>query len=268
MAAENQVLDIGAILASDEGKARFTEFAKTSGFISKDDLQKHVDAQILAKTNGLGIDGVVSKNKELLEKVASPETKQAREAKKVLDSILSKTGAKEYNDLESFFDKVLNPEEPDDVRELKRNFTKTKDEYTKTVEQVKALEEAKGRDAAFIEKILKTDKLVNVLVGDYGCNKIQAEALSLYLQGKAQFEIIDRNGTREAVVKDSGLSIDEYLSHWAATEEARAVLPAKTTSGGGATGNSSGKGRPLVLSEAAKLGTIEERMAAYKSTGL
>ena len=262
-----ETVDFSAILGTDDGKAAFIEAAKNAGFIPKDDLSKHVEAQIMARTEGLGIDGAIKKKKELEAKIADPELKAAKEAKRQLDAILAKTGANGYNDLETFFDKILHPEEPDDVRELRRNYTKTKDELTRITEERKQLEESRQKDLAFIEKTLKADRLRAGLM-DMGCNKIQADALSLYLMGKAQFEIIDTERGREAVVKDSGLTVDEYLNQWAQTEEARQVLPAKITTGGNATGSGSVKGRTPTIEEIAKMDlTPSQRVELYKKTG-
>lgn len=254
--------DFNELLQTDEGEA----FLAENGYVNRENINSLVDDEIKKRTDGLGIDGLKKKRDELLKKISDPDLKNAKEQNKQINELFARYGISEYNELETILDGIKNPNEPDDVRNLRRESTKLKSEFDLIKNNYEELTSKYQDTENFTKKILTVDKLrANLLA--YGCNKYQAEAFANHIMGHAQFDIIiNQNGGREAVTAD-GLTVDEFFTNWSGTPEAREILPAKTSIGGGASGGR-GSGGVLTMEQIAQIPDRNERLQALQKRGV
>lgn len=212
--------EIRAMLASEEGQGILSEM----GLMTKEEAEQQNQ-------------GLINKKNELLAKIADPKLKEAKQKAKLLDEILAESEAESPDDVINMFQKAKNPEEPEDVRQMRREFKKITEEYNNLSEEYKTAETA-----------IRTNMVDNVIVSSLqneGCTKKQAEAVASYMLSHAKFDLINDNGSRKAV-NDMGLTPAEYFAEWVKTEDANELLPAKRNTGAGAHGSrGGGKGRDI-----------------------
>jgi len=206
--------EIRAMLESEDGQSILSEM----GLISK----KEADEQN---------QGLINKKNELLAKIADPKLKEAKQKAKLLDEILAESDAETPDDVISMFQRAKNPEEPEEVRQMRREYKKMTEDYTTLSEEYKTAETA-------IRTNLVDNVFVSSLQGE-GCTKRQAEAVASYILGHATFDLVNNEGSRKAV-NDMGLTPADYFAEWVKTDEANELLPAKRNSGAGAHGSGGG----------------------------
>ena len=240
------------------------------GYVPVDSITEKINQAVEEKTKGL-----IKKRNELLEKVADPKRKQDLELAQRVKEILSGVAGIDEDEitpdkadvLEEIFGRLQNPEADEESIQLKRNYSKLERELKKIQEGLGERESALNEAESFIQDMLTKKELVSKFM-DQGCSRVQAEANAQFMLSQANFEIVKgENGQREAVVKDSGLKLNEHFDNWLESEEAQDLMPAKPTSGGGASGNHAGGKGKLTLDQIEKLGSREERLAAMKELG-
>ena len=206
--------ELRAMLETEEGKSILSEM----GLISKEEADE--------KNQGL-----INKKNELLAKIADPKLKEAKQKAKLLDEILAESEADTPDDVINMFQKAKNPEEPEEIRQMRREYKKMTEDYTTLSDEYKTAENA-------IRKNMVDNVFVSSLQSE-GCTKRQAEAVASYILGHSKFDLINDSGSRKAV-NDMGLTPEDYFSEWVKTEEANELLPAKRNKGAGAHGSGSG----------------------------
>ena len=206
--------EVRAMLSSEEGQSILSEM----GLISREEAEE--------KNQGL-----INKKNELLAKIADPKWKEAKQKAKLLDEILAESEADSPDDVINMFQKAKNPEEPEEVRQMRREYKKMTEDYSTLSEEYKTAETA-------IRKNMVDNVFVSSLQNE-GCTKRQAEAVASYILGHSKFDLINDSGSRKAV-NDMGLTPEDYFSEWVKTDEALELLPAKRNTGAGAHGNRGG----------------------------
>ena len=212
--------EIKAFLSSDEGQSVILEL----GLVDSNSVSSIVEE----KTRGL-----LNKRDELLQKhVEDKEYKQKfNEVKNILDS----NGLKDYNDLNDLLDRIKNPNEPEDQRQLRNDFIKTKAEYEKYKNDYQVLQNESINDRELIKRLLVNSEIKTSLLAE-GCNKEQAEAISNYILMKNKFDVVTENNDRKAIT-ENGLLPSEFMTQWKTTEEAKSLLPTKQSTGSKALGS-------------------------------
>jgi hypothetical protein len=210
--------EVQAFLASEEGSSVIGEM----GFIPKDQLEKETE-------------GLKNKNKELLEKIVNSKPQKELYGKVKAD--LDKYNVKDYNEISDLLDRINNPNVPDDVRVLQNDLTRVKAELEKYKNDYELKESEINNVSTDLKKFMVNTQIKQSLLAE-GCTDIQADAISNFVLSRTSFDVITDDNGRKAIT-ETGLTPKEFMTQWIKSEDAKALLPAKVSTGSKAQGSGS-----------------------------
>lgn len=213
--------ELTELIQDEDTKVMLTEL----GFITKESA----DTELELKTKGL-----VNKRDELLDKVT--KLKDAKQKASTLDELLQLTGLSEKEEgstaLIDYFEKLKNPDEPEELRQLRRDF--------KELSESSAVMKQENEISMNAIKSNLVDNVIKTKLMSEGCDEIQASSAMLYILSQTKFDLITENGSRKAV-NSMNMTPSEFMTEWLKSDESLKLLPARKNKGAGATGNKAGQ---------------------------
>jgi hypothetical protein len=193
--------------------------------LSSLDLPDEVKSQLIEAANKRA-SGLVSKNEELLNKLSTTKS-QAKESQSAAEKLAAMEALQEQRDLES-------KQNYDQALELIKS--KSQKEVQELSEKVAQYEQK--------ERNMLISKGINDVLAENRVNPLHQEYVSSYFKQNAQ--LVDGK------VMIGDVSLSDFASEWAESDQGKAVRLAPESSGGNASGGTQAQGSGKNMTDAEK----------------